>query len=180
MNRRAIIAVVLLAASQARCGTIEPYFAPGPVPEQVIVREIDQAKSRAWIQFYGFTSLPVRDALLRAAKRGVDVRVILDRSNLKQRSSAGPAIAAAGIPTLVDAAHPIAHNKIVIIDAGELLVGSYNATNQARANAENLQVEKDFPELVAKYAANWQQHAAHSQPWPVHALPKAKQPTAGR
>ncbi len=58
-------------------------------------------------------------------------------------------VAHAGIMTLIDGAHAIAHNKVMVIDG------------EKRQNAENLLVIRDKA-LAARYAENWQAHAAHS------------------
>ena len=48
-------------------------------------------------------------------------------------------MAKAGIPTKIDSAHDIAHNKIIIIDGAIVITGSFNFTKAAEdKNAENL------------------------------------------
>ncbi len=67
------------------------------------------------------------------------------------------------LPSLIDAAHTIAHNKIMVIDDQTVIAGSFNFTKAAeKHNAENLPVIRD-KELAAKYTANWQTHAEHSE-----------------
>jgi phosphatidylserine/phosphatidylglycerophosphate/cardiolipin synthase-like enzyme len=75
------------------------------------------------------------------------------------------------VPTTVDAAHAIAHNKIIIndiidiIDEEMVITGSFNFTKAAQEeNAENLLIIRD-PALAAYYTQNWQAHAQHSQPY---------------
>jgi phosphatidylserine/phosphatidylglycerophosphate/cardiolipin synthase-like enzyme len=116
------------------------------------------------VQGYGFTSVPIADALIAAHQRGVRVEVLLDRSNQTAPSSEAGAVAKAGIPVWIDAHHPIAHNKVLIIDGRILLTGSFNWTKQAEANAENLLLISD-PALAKRYADNWNAHKAHSTPF---------------
>jgi len=40
---------------------------------------IDKTEKRAWIAVYTFTLPSLREALVRAQKRGVDVRVMLEK-----------------------------------------------------------------------------------------------------
>jgi len=40
---------------------------------------IDAAKNRVWVSVYTFTLPVMRESLQRAQKRGVDVRVILEK-----------------------------------------------------------------------------------------------------
>jgi phosphatidylserine/phosphatidylglycerophosphate/cardiolipin synthase-like enzyme len=59
----------------------------------------------------------------------------------------------------------IAHNKIMVIDGQTVITGSFNFTKAAEENnAENLLVIRS-PELAATYAANWQVHADHPDPY---------------
>ena len=66
---------------------------------------------------------------------------------------------------LIDAAHAIAHNKVMVIDGEVVVTGSFNFTRQAEnENAENLLVIRDG-DLAERYLANWHAHEAHSQPY---------------
>ena len=53
----------------------------------------------------------------------------------------------------------------MVIDGQTVITGSFNFTTAAEENnAENLLVIRS-PDLAAKYTANWQAHAAHSDPY---------------
>ena len=93
---------------------------------------ISQAKTEILVQAYSFTSAPIAKALVDAHKRGVHVEIILDRSQRKERYSSADFTAHAGIPTYIDAAHAIAHNKVMIIDKSMVITGSFNFTRQQR------------------------------------------------
>ena len=70
-----------------------------------------------------------------------------------------------GIPTWIDAQHAIAHNKVMVIDGATVITGSFNFTKAAEENnAENMLVIRDKA-LADKYAANWQAHVEHSEPY---------------
>ena len=93
------------------------------------------------------------------------MEVILDKSQRTEKYSSADFLAHAGIPTRIDAAHSIAHNKIMIIDGETVITGSFNFTKAAeQRNAENLLVIRDRT-LAERYEANWQMHKAHSQPY---------------
>jgi phosphatidylserine/phosphatidylglycerophosphate/cardiolipin synthase-like enzyme len=114
-------------------------------------------------KLYSFTSAPIAKALVNAKRRGVDVKVILDRTNRTLHYSAATLLTHAGIPVWIDAQHAIAHNKIMIIDGQTVITGSFNFTKAAeQQNAENLLIIRDFS-LADKYTANWQKHLAHSE-----------------
>ena len=143
--------------------TIEVHFSPKGGCTDAVVREIDAAKKMILVQAYSFTSAPIAKALVDAHKRGVDVRVILDKSQRSERYSSADFVAHAGIPTFIDAKHAIAHNKIMIIDGGTVLTGSFNFTRAAEEkNAENLLVIRDR-DLADKYHSNFDRHLEHSE-----------------
>jgi len=139
------------------------YFSPNAGCTDAIVKEIKAASSVIRVQAYSFTSKPIAEALMDAHKRGVDVQVILDKSQRTANYSSADFIAHAGIPTFIDAEHAIAHNKIIIIDNNTVITGSFNFTKAAEEkNAENLLVLKDS-RLADGYMGNWKCHLDHSE-----------------
>ena len=143
-------------------GNIMVSFSPNGGCSDVVVHALDAAKSTVLVQAYSFTSAPIAKALVDAKKRGVDVCIILDKSQRSERYSSADFVAHAGIPTFIDDKHAIAHNKIIIIDGHQVVTGSFNFTKAAEEkNAENLLVIDDAA-LAGKYLENWSAHLAHS------------------
>jgi phosphatidylserine/phosphatidylglycerophosphate/cardiolipin synthase-like enzyme len=143
--------------------TIEVYFSPHGGCTEAIVKEIENAKSSIFIQAYSFTSAPIAKALVEAHKRGINIKVILDKSQKSANYSSATFLSNSGIPTFIDSAHAIAHNKIIIIDKRVVIGGSFNFTSAAEnKNAENLIILRS-KEIAAKYQENWQQHRDHSE-----------------
>jgi len=136
-------------------------FSPSHDCTKVETKLIAGAKKELLVQAYGFTSQPIYSALDSAKARGVDVRVILDRSNDSAKRSGRLDIEHHHIPTWIDAKHPIAHNKVTIVDGKLVETGSFNYTTQGEKNAENCIVIEDA-QLAAAYKANWLNHQAHS------------------
>ena len=144
---------------------IRAYFTPGHTVETAITDEIDAARNTIRVQAYSFTNPLIVQALADARLRGVDVIVVLDKSNRTQRSSVAELAQRAGIPTLIDDRHAIAHNKIMIIDDRIVITGSYNFSRAAeKSNAENLVIIESAP-IARKYQQNWQKHHQHSKPF---------------
>jgi phosphatidylserine/phosphatidylglycerophosphate/cardiolipin synthase-like enzyme len=74
-------------------------------------------------------------------------------------------MAKSGIPTLIDARHTKAYNKIMIIDNSTVIAGSFNFTKAAEErNAENLIIVKSR-ELVGICIDHWKKHRQHSEPY---------------
>jgi len=167
----AAIALILLLSDPAakaidvdidHAPRIEVFFSPNNGSTDAIVREIERARSEILVQAYSFTSEPIARALLKAHKRGINVAVILDKSQKTQKYSSSTFFMNAGIPTYIDARHAIAHNKIILIDRTVVITGSFNFTKAAEEkNAENLLIIRS-KELAKPYLENWQRHREHS------------------
>ena len=145
---------------------VEVFFSPRGGCTEAVVHELNGARASIFIQAYSFTSAPIAKAIIDAAKRGVKVEAVLDRSNRTDKYSAATFLRNQACDVRIDAKHAIAHNKIMIIDERVVLTGSFNFTKQAEdSNAENLLVFRGNPDLVAKYLANFRLHQAHSEPY---------------
>jgi phosphatidylserine/phosphatidylglycerophosphate/cardiolipin synthase-like enzyme len=170
MAKRLLLLIVLFPLipllAQQGPQDLKAYFSPGGGCTQAVVDALNAAKKTVLVQAYSFTSTPIAQALVEAKKRGVDVRVILDKSQRTERYSGATFLANEGVPVSIDAAHRIAHNKVMIIDDGEVITGSFNFTKSAEeGNAENVLLILHAPELAARYTANWREHLAHASPY---------------
>lgn len=139
-----------------------PLIKNGPSCRDAVIAELAAARQTIRMQAYGFSCEQVATALCLAKDRGVDVIVIVDKSNLTSSYSMAGHCAAAGVKVFVDSKHAIAHNKIVIIDAYVVITGSYNFTESAAArNAENVCILHN-KSLAKAYLDNFKHHHGHS------------------
>lgn len=152
------------AQPMAAQGTLEVAFTPGDDIEGLIVDTLAKARKQVLVQAYILTSKPLTNALTAAHKRGVDVRVLVDAGQLNKSGRDRVAdLQHAGVKVRQETRYKNAHNKVIVIDAGNadatVITGSYNFTWTAQhKNAENILVARKNPPLAAKYAANWMQH----------------------
>ena len=138
-------------------GTVEVAFSPNGGVTDVVVNAINEAQKSIRVQAYTFTSAPIAKALLAAQKRGVDVKVILDKSQETEKYSSVNFFADNNIPVKIDSDFQIAHSKVMIIDDINVITGSFNFTKAAEAkNAENLLVVRGNKELASYYVKNWE------------------------
>ena len=75
---------------------------------------LNKAKKTILVQAYALTSPPIAAALVEANKRGVDVQVILDKSQKTERFLRNVAPEYLEVPVFIDASHKIAHNKVIL------------------------------------------------------------------
>jgi phosphatidylserine/phosphatidylglycerophosphate/cardiolipin synthase-like enzyme len=166
-----IVLLALLAAAMpsltrgAECPAVTVCFTPGENCTDAIVQALGAAQRTILAQAYSFTSAPIAKALLEAHQRGVQVQVILDKSQRSDKYSSADFLANQGVPVMIDAKHAVAHNKVIVIDGETVLTGSFNFTKAAQTkNAENLLMIRDAA-LAAQYAQNWDAHRQHSLPY---------------
>lgn len=142
----------------------EVYFSPKGGCTEAIVRELNSAQQTILVQAYSFTSSPIAAALVAAARRGVRVEAVLDKSNVTGKYSEADFLVRGGIPTWIDRLHAIAHNKVIVIDNSTVITGSFNFTKAAEeSNAENLLILR-APQLASRYTASFLEHREHSVP----------------
>jgi phosphatidylserine/phosphatidylglycerophosphate/cardiolipin synthase-like enzyme len=169
-----------LAADRVTARNWQVYFSPHGGCTEAVVEALGQAKSTVLVQAYSFTSAPIAKALVEAHRRGVNVQVVLDRSQRTEKYSSATFVYNNDIPCFIDAQHAIAHNKVMVIDARTVITGSFNFTKAAEENnAENLLVIQDA-EMAARYAQNWAVHREHSEPYtglPGHDEPQPRKKT---
>lgn len=167
MPKFRIIAVVFALAfscDNPLAAELRACFTPGEDCTSVIVQAIDGVKSELLVQAYGFTSVPILQAVVRAKERGVTVKVILDKINEQKRYTAATFLKNHGVEPVIDDRVAIAHNKIMVIDRHDTITGSFNFTKTAQQrNAENVLFILDAPAVAETYARNWERRAQQSR-----------------
>ena len=159
-RRTAILALTLVVAVPARAADIDVCFVPGEDCAARIVAVLDGATRTLLVQQYELTAPALIEAVLAAHRRGVIVRVILDKSQRSSRHSAADFLATQGVPIAIDQVSGIAHNKIAIVDGETVVGGSYNWTRSAATrNVENVTIIRDRA-VAAASAANFARRAA--------------------
>jgi phosphatidylserine/phosphatidylglycerophosphate/cardiolipin synthase-like enzyme len=145
--------------------TIATCFAPKSDCAAFAIQAIDRAQREILVGAYNLTTgSGIVEALLGAKQRGVDVRLVADKTTPCQRNSAIDWLARAGVPIWIDQAARIAHVKTMVIDNAFTLMGSYNWTAGAARNSENLNLVAS-PVVGAAYAAHWRERLAVSAPF---------------
>lgn len=142
-------------------------FVPdGPSCEQLLIERIHQTRNQLLIQAYSFTSPKIADAVKQANARGVDVRVVVDKSQVREQYTSATFLKNSGIPVWIDDRPAIAHNKVMIFDRTAVFTGSFNFSRSAQErNAENGIVIAGDRDLVNEYVKNWEVRRKVSVPY---------------
>lgn len=150
--------------SSRQVDNVEIAFSPNGGATSLVVRTIEGAQQSIRVAAYSFTSKPIAKALIQAHKRGVDVRVVVDKSQLSEKYTSATFLANVGIPVRVDTTHKIQHNKYLVVDNKTVELGSFNYTSSAEdGNAENVMVVHDNPNIANLYLNDWGHHWDHAQ-----------------
>lgn len=139
-------------------------FTPGQDCTKLVVTNINSAKNSVLVQAYQLTSVPIVKALVEAKDRGVQVNVILDKSQYNEKKySSALLLNHYNIPVWIDRKPAIAHNKVIIIDNQKVITGSFNFSKAAQyKNAENL-ILLDEPQIAHLYKSNWENRKSVSE-----------------
>lgn len=142
---------------------VQVYFTPWDDAEAAIVKAIDAAQEKIYIQAYVWSSKPLTAAILDAKNRGVKIYILADKQQLlNSDASLIPKLSAANIPVNLETKYQSAHNKVLIIDpnleTAKVITGSYNFTYSAQyKNAENILILNN-QDIAKTYLANWRRH----------------------
>ncbi len=106
--------------------------------EQLIISDIKSAKKSIRLAIYGFTNNNLRDALINAHEKGIDVKIATDDSEFDKKDMT--VIRQAGIEVISDEdSSALMHHKFLVIDENIVWTGSANYSYYAfYKNNENI------------------------------------------
>jgi phosphatidylserine/phosphatidylglycerophosphate/cardiolipin synthase-like enzyme len=98
-----------------------------------LISVINSANSTLDIAIYSLTKDNIVQAIAAAEARGVTVRIITDKSESEtdSQSQALDSLKADGIPIKINSHSGLMHMKVTIADSSTVTTGSYNYTNEA-------------------------------------------------
>jgi phosphatidylserine/phosphatidylglycerophosphate/cardiolipin synthase-like enzyme len=144
--------------------SVEPVFSPNAEPE--VLAFISSASDTLDVEMYVFTYDKVAEALANASRRGVRVRVILEKrlddNSANQRNF--DYLRANGVEVRwASYSYKLTHSKFLVADGKRVLVGSINFSNSALNSNREAAVVFQCPsveEFVAAFEADWGQGSA--------------------
>lgn len=135
--------------------TFEDAFSPNQGASALVVKTISEAHNSIHVAAYSFTSDEIADALVDAHNRGIDVDVVLDKSQSRGRETRF--LKSHGVPTRINYRYSTMHDKFMLMDGNTLEVGSFNYTRAAeKNNAENVLVVHGAGGVVKDYGKQWE------------------------
>jgi phosphatidylserine/phosphatidylglycerophosphate/cardiolipin synthase-like enzyme len=122
-------------------------------PDGPLVKAIDAARMSVDVAAYSLSLNSVRYALINAHKRGVNVRVVMESTNMD--NSDPQAIMKAGIPIVGDEQNGLMHNKFIVIDRSEVWMGSMNYTDSGTYGDNNNMMRIESTKVAEDYATEF-------------------------
>ncbi len=119
-----------------------------------LIRDLDSAQKSIDIASFEIDLDPVVDALIRAAQRGVQVRVATDSENYEAPDDPAGVLRRlkdGGVQVSLENAAGYMHNKFYVIDDKVLWTGSWNLTNNDTYRNNNNTIRLTEPKLIANY-----------------------------
>lgn len=111
---------------------------------------LQNAKKYVYIPTFIITHDELANELINAKKRGVDVKLIIDATNVYSRKSKIKELRSAGVPVKVENYAGKMHSKSIIIDDEYIVAGSMNFTNSGEnKNDENVLIIEN--KTLARY-----------------------------
>jgi phosphatidylserine/phosphatidylglycerophosphate/cardiolipin synthase-like enzyme len=151
--------VILLASlliSTAAIARVDVLFSPGGGCDRAVARLAHASQTYLDAACYTFTLDAVADELIAAKRRGVNVRVILDRQQAGQTWSTAKRLLAARIPVKVNSHSGLMHDKFLVADGHSVATGSYNWTNAAtHKNDESLALFSNESAVAKAFAGQF-------------------------
>lgn len=112
-----------------------------PAPE--LVKLYNSATTSIDVAIYSITQVSISNALISAHNRGIDVKVISDKveSSGSSQKQIIDSLLSVGIPVKIDSHSGIMHLKMSIIDDSIATTGSYNYTEAASNENDEMFLE---------------------------------------
>ena len=117
------------------------YFSPQDKSSARIVDLLNNATKYVYIPTFLITHKEISDAIVKAKKRGVDVKIIIDANNVNIRNTKHTYFKNNAIPMKAENYAGKLHSKSIIIDDEYVITGSMNFSNSGEnKNDENMLV----------------------------------------
>jgi len=122
--------------------------------ELALIKKIDESTVSIDMAVFEFDIKEVMEALIRAEKRGVNIRIVYDSEYTDPDPEMGE-LKSAGILTVPDNRSALMHNKFFVFDGSCIWTGSFNITNNASHNNNENAIWFCSPEAVANYSTEF-------------------------
>jgi phosphatidylserine/phosphatidylglycerophosphate/cardiolipin synthase-like enzyme len=174
---------IVITSSPTPAGWYSVYFTNPTGPsatsyrggvDEALASAIDQARISVDVAIYDLNLWSVRDALMNAHRRGVQVRVVSDSDNMDEQEI--QELIEAGLQVLGDRRESLMYDKFVIIDRLEVWTGSMNFTTGGAYLDNNNLIRIRSSQLAEDYTIEFEQMFTADH-FGTHKTPSTPNPT---
>ncbi len=144
-------------------------WSPGSEPD--LVGLIDSARKQLLVENEEMDSTDIIEALEQAARRGVDVVVVMTDESRWTQAFDQLTEAGVHVDTYAENAPLYIHAKVIVADSSVAFVGSQNFSTASLDDNRELGLVTRDPPVVAALAAQLQADAAGAGPWQARGAP---------
>ena len=123
-----------------------------------IVLEIDKAQNSIFIAVAWFTNRNIFNVLQRKAKEGCQINLMYSADHINENSSINFDLLRtknSKVFPIGDGNHDLMHNKFCVIDHCTVITGSYNWSNKAESNHENITITNGVTSLAEQFVSEF-------------------------
>ena len=123
-----------------------------------IVSEINKAQNSIFIAVAWFTNRNIFSVLQRKAKEGCQVNLMYSADHINENSSIDFDLLKtknSKVFPIGDGDHDLMHNKFCVIDHCTVITGSYNWSNKAESNHENITITNGVTSLAEQFVSEF-------------------------
>lgn len=130
---------------------VSVYFSPDGGCDKALIAEIDKCTSTADIAIYSINEPGIVDSIFNAAKRGVQFRLVCDKTEAGGKNSATKKFQKSNLPIHIQhgTGGGIMHIKMSILDKKIVTLGSFNYTGRATTKNDEVEAVIDDPGVVS-------------------------------
>lgn len=142
----------------------QAYFSPGPDCRIAIEQAMETAIDELLICVFTISDDRLSDAIQRAHRNGLTVRVISDNDKMEDKGNDVERLALSGIEVRIDRSPDHMHHKFMVVDGKAVLTGSYNWTRSAETRNEENLVSIDDPYLASRFMDEFERIWQNGEP----------------
>ena len=142
----------------------QAYFSPGPDCRIAIEQAMETALDELLICVFTISDDRLSDAIQRAHRNGLTVRVISDNDKMEDKGNDVERLALSGIDIRIDRSPDHMHHKFMVVDGKTVLTGSYNWTRSAETRNEENLVSIDDPYLASQFMDEFERIWTNGEP----------------
>lgn len=142
----------------------QAYFSPGPDCRIAIEQAMETALDELLICVFTISDDRLSDAIQRAHRNGLTVRVISDNDKMEDKGNDVERLALSGIDVRIDRSPDHMHHKFMVVDGKTVLTGSYNWTRSAETRNEENLVSIDDPHLASRFMDEFERIWTNGEP----------------